>query len=604
MLSGSAEISRSSGLAEPAWVPPWNDVPSVCGRRWIWRKTDDRAALAIAQARELPEIVGRLLAQRGLRAHEAADFLAPTIRRFLPDPFVLLDMDAAAERLADAVVRQETIGVFGDYDVDGACAATLVSTALRGFGCRILTHIPDRILEGYGPNLPALDKLVAQGATLIVCVDCGTAAGDILEIIAARASIVVLDHHKADLVPRGIATVNPNRLDDDSGLRQLCAAGVVFLALVAVARNLRARGFFASLPEPDLLGLLDIVALATICDVVPLTGLNRALVTQGLRVMARRTRPGLAALLDVVGARGAPSTFTCGYALGPRINAGGRIGDATLGLRLLLAEDDVEAGLLAGRLHAINRERQTVEGAILDAAFEQAATQLARSHATIVLEGRWHPGVVGIVAARLKQRFNRPACVGALTDGLTRGSGRSVAGLDLGAAIIAARQAGMLLTGGGHAMAAGYSHMSCAKEALHEFLDERLAGALDRPLQPDLVIDGCLSVPGASLDLARHIGRLAPFGTGNEEPVFVLSRARIVRTDRVGSEGKVIRAFLQGENGSYRVKSILFRANEHPLASIIEQIGAAPLHIAGHLRVERWNDTESVCFAIEDAAMI
>jgi single-stranded-DNA-specific exonuclease len=514
-------------------------------------------------------------------------------------------MDAAADRLAHAVRTGEKVGIFGDYDVDGACAAALLATGLRALGCVVATHIPDRIREGYGPNLPALERLVAGGAGLVVCVDCGTAAGDVLDGLAGRASVVVLDHHKADLVPRGIvATVNPNRLDDDSGLRQLCAAGVVFLALVATLRRLRAQGWFAGRAEPDLMGLLDIVALATICDVVPLTGLNRALVSQGLRVMARRARPGLAALLDVAGTRVPPTAFTCGYALGPRINAGGRIGEASLGLRLLLAEDEAEATSLAAQLDAVNRERQTVEGAVLERAVEAASDQLARGHAVVVLEGLdWHPGIVGIVAGRLKARFNRPVCVGAQGAELTKGSGRSVAGLDLGAAVIAARQAGLLVTGGGHAMAAGYGHGAGRSAWLHEFLDERLEAARERPEREDLVVDGALTVAAATLDLAHQVARLAPFGPGNEEPCFVLTHARVVRADRLGAERRTLRVFLEGEAGSGRLKGILFRADDHPAAQALERTGAPPHHLAGHLRVERWNDSETVCFAIEDAAM-
>ncbi len=585
---------------------------SVSGRAWIWRNQPsdpeaDRHGLAIAQSFDLPEIIGRLLAARGIERDGVADFLAPTLRRVLPDPSSLRDMDAAAARLADAVTRRETIGVFGDYDVDGACATALAADVLGRLGCRVVTHIPDRLAEGYGPNRSALARLAAEGASLILCVDCGTAAAEVLA--AAAAEIIVLDHHKADIPPHGIvATVNPNRLDDRSGLGQLCAAGVVFLAMVATLRVLRERGrpdAVPSLAAPDLLGLLDIVALATICDVVPITGINRAFVAQGLRVMARRGRLGLAALLEVAAVRDAPSASTCGFALGPRINAGGRIGDAGLGVRLLLATDADEARRIALALDEVNRERQSVESAILERAISQAEAQLGRGHATIVLEGEgWHPGVVGILAGRLKQRFNRPACVGARADVLTRGSGRSVPGLDLGSAIIAARQAGLLLTGGGHAMAAGYGHAPGAAAALHAFLDERLSSAAVQPAQPHLRCEGTLAPAAATLDLARQIGRLAPFGNGNEEPVFVLTRARVVRADRIGQEGRTLRAILEGEGGIGRVKSILFRAGEdNPVARLLQMPGAPPLHLAGHLRADRWQGAETVCFAIEDAAI-
>jgi single-stranded-DNA-specific exonuclease len=576
---------------------------SLTGRHWRWRDANDRTGLAIAQAHALPEIVGRLLAARGLTAADAADHLAPTLRRFLPDPSILLDMDAGAARLADAVRAGETVGIFGDYDVDGACSAALLATGLRALGCRVLTHIPDRIAEGYGPGTQAIARMIEAGATLVVCVDCGTAAGDILAPLAARADILVLDHHKSENVPAGIVgTVNPNRPDDTSGLGQLCAAGIVFLTLVATLRALRRTRHFAHTPEPDLLGLLDVVALATICDVVPLTGLNRALVAQGLRVMARRRRPGLAALLDVAAIRTAPTAFSCGYAIGPRINAGGRIGDPGLGLALLLTEDAGEAAAIAATLDATNRERRTVEASILEPALDDAARQLAAGHPTIVLEGAWHPGIVGIVAGRLKQRFNRPVCVGARGADLTKGSGRSIPGIDLGSAIIAARQSGLLATGGGHAMAAGYGHAPGDAPRLHAFLDERLAAAGHAPAQPELVIDGTISVPGATVELARHVEALAPFGAGNEEPVFVLSGARIVRADRLGAEGNTLRCILQGEAGQGRLKSILFRANDSALAAHLSQPGGPPLNLAGQLRAERWNDTETATFAIEDAS--
>ena len=459
--------------------------------------------------------------------------------------------------------------------------------------------------EGYGPNGPALAGLVGRGATLLVCVDCGTAAGDVLEGVEG-AEIVVLDHHKSDLPPRGIVgTVNPNRLDDGSGLGLLCAAGVAFLALVATQRVLRRRGVFLGGAEPDLLGLLDIVALATVCDVVPLVGLNRALVTQGLRVLARRTRPGLAALLDVAGARSAPSAFTCGYALGPRINAGGRIGDPGLGLRLLLTDDEAEARAIAADLDRVNRDRQEVETAMFDRAAGEAEAQLGRGHAAVLIEdAAWHPGVVGIVAGRLARRFNRPVCVGARSAELTKGSGRSIAGLDLGAAVIAARAAGLLLTGGGHAMAAGYGHAPGGRDALHAFLDDRLAASLGEPEQPDLVVDGTVSVAGATIELARQVERLAPFGQGNPEPVFVLEGARAVRADRFGAEGNVLRTILVGEGGGGRIKAVLFRAVDHVLAPVLGRTDGPPLRIAGHLRLDRYNGNETVCFAVEDAALL
>jgi single-stranded-DNA-specific exonuclease len=579
---------------------------SLSGRRWTWRTGEDRVAFGIAQRLELPEIVGRLLAARGVSIEAAADFLEPTLRVLLPDPSLLTDMDVAADRLARAVLRRETVAVFGDYDVDGACSAALMVSFLRGLGCTVLHHVPDRMREGYGPNIQALTGLVARGAGLIVCVDCGTAAAAVLAELAGKADVIVLDHHKAEGPPPPVlATVNPNRMDCRSGLTGLCAAGVAFMTAIATVRALRRQRFFTNRREPDLIGLLDLVALATVCDVMPLTGVNRALVCQGLKVMSRRTRPGIVALLDVAQARQALTASTCGFALGPRINAGGRISEADLGLRLLLSEERVEALALAETLDAVNRQRQDVETGILDAAMYAAEAQVAAGQAVVVVAGEaWHPGVVGIVAGRIKERFNRPACVAGMAGGVGKGSGRSVPGLDLGAAVIAARQAGILETGGGHAMAAGFSVRAERVADFQAFLNERLAAALTLPGAADLVVEAGLTVPGATTDLAKHLDRLAPFGAGNEEPVLVLHRARVVRADRVGREANTVRAFVEGEGGGPRLKSMLFRAREGALAdALLARAQAVPLNLAGHLRAEEWNGSVTACFVIVDAAV-
>ncbi|MDR3524992.1 MAG: single-stranded-DNA-specific exonuclease RecJ [Acetobacteraceae bacterium] len=578
---------------------------SLSGRRWIWRTGEDRVALGIAQRLGLPEIVGRLLAARQVGIEDAADFLDPTLRALLPDPSALTDMDAAAERLAHAVRHHETVGVFGDYDVDGAASSALMIGLLRGLGCPVVYHVPDRLTEGYGPNGPALRALVGQGARLIVCVDCGTAAADALAVVHNQADVIVLDHHKIEGAPPPIrATVNPNRLDDSSGLGTLCAAAVAFLTAVALIRTLRRQGFFQTRREPDMLALLDLVALATVCDVMPLTGLNRALVTQGLKVMARRARPGIAALLDVAQAKDRPTAFTCGFALGPRINAAGRISEADLGVRLLLCEDPIEARSLAATLDAVNRQRQEVELSMLELAMAEAQRQSEAGHPALLVAGAdWHPGVVGIVAGRIKERFNRPACVAALADGIAKGSGRSVGGIDLGGAVIAARQHGLLLTGGGHAMAAGFSLRADRLGDFHAFLDERLAAAAALPAAADLAVEATLSVPGATTELARQLQHLAPFGNGNEEPVFVLPRARVVRAERIGKEGNTIRAFVEGEGGGPRLKALLFRAREGALSDALLSRDGLPLNLAGHLRAEEWNGQTTPGFFLSDAAL-
>lgn len=577
---------------------------SLSGRRWLWRPADSRVGLAVAQRLGVPEIVGRLLAARGVGIDEAAGFLDPTLRALLPDPSVLKDMDAAAARLADAIQRCETVGVFGDYDVDGACSGALVVSLLRSFGCEVVAHVPDRLTEGYGPNLPALRNLAARSATLIVCVDCGTAAADVLHALERSIDVIVLDHHKSDSVPSSIvATVNPNRLDCRSGQTMLCATGVAFLTAVATVRALRRAGYFAARPEPDLIALLDLVALATVCDVMPLTGLNRALVTQGLKVMGRRERPGISALLEAAQVRDRPTASTLGFALGPRINAAGRISEADLGMRLLLTEDPVEARSLAATLDAVNRQRQQVETGVLETAMEDAKLQLEAGHAVVLVASEaWHAGVVGIVAGRIKERFNRPACVAAVSDRVAKGSGRSVPGLDLGSAVIAARQSGLLTTGGGHPMAAGFTVPESRLAEFHAYLDSYLADARLLPGAADVSIDGSLSIPACTQELAVQVGRLAPFGPGNAEPVFALARAQVVRADRVGKDNATIRAFIEGEGGGTRVKAMAFRAKEGPLADALLARNPGPLHLVGHLRAEEWNGSLNTSFIITDVA--
>ncbi|GAB30545.1 single-stranded-DNA-specific exonuclease RecJ [Acetobacter pasteurianus subsp. pasteurianus LMG 1262 = NBRC 106471] len=583
---------------------------SLIGRRWAWRAGAEDPALmrlgaALAQQLGIPEIVGRLLAMRQITPDQAPHFLEPKLRALMPDPSSLTDMDKAAERMAKAVQNREVIGIFGDYDVDGACASAILASFFEQLGCTVHTHIPDRMTEGYGPNVAALDNLVAQGASILICVDCGTASADILSQVTDKADVIVLDHHKSeDALPPILATVNPNRPDCSSGLHHICAAALAFLAAVATTRDLRRADWFtADQPPPDLMRQLDLVALATVCDVMPLHGLNRAFVTQGLKIMARRQRTGLNALMEIAGVTKAPDAFSCGFALGPRINAGGRIAEAALGLRLLRCPDSFEARQMAERLDAVNRRRQGVEADILDRAMQQAEAQKEAGHAVILLAGKdWHPGVVGIVAGRIKERFNRPALVGAeQEDGTIKGSGRSVPGLDLGTVIIAARQAGMLKTGGGHAMAAGFSLTADKLEDFHTFLDTRLAQAATLPEKVPLTVDAVVSISGATAELAQDMGALAPFGAGNPEPLLAIPRVTVIRADRIGRDGNTLRLLLKGENNG-RLKALLFRAHENPLAAKLEDTTRPALHLAGYLRAESWNGRTDATFFIQDAA--
>lgn len=579
---------------------------SFTGRRWKARAVDERLALAHAQSFGVPEIVGRLLSARGIALEEADRFLNPTLRALLPDPSVLKDMDVAADRIARAIRAGERVAVFGDYDVDGATSTALLARFFRAVGSDLRVYIPDRIQEGYGPNLPALLRLKEEGIRLVLTVDCGVTAFEPVEkACEAGLELIVVDHHKAEpRLPRCVAVVNPNRLDEPAGgpLSNLAAVGVSFLLIVAVNRTLRQSGWYQSRPEPDLLRWLDIVALGTVCDVVPLTGLNRALVAQGLKIMARRTTPGINALADVAGVNDRMEAYHAGYILGPRVNAGGRVGQADLGSRILCTDDPTEAMDIARRLNDHNGERRAIEAACLEEALAQVEAQVNACPELVLAHAEgWHPGVIGIVAARLKERFGRPACVVAIDGGIGKASGRSVRGVDLGAAIIAARQAGLLINGGGHAMAAGFTVARERLDELRGFLRDRISAQLQDqgPLVPTLNLDGALSVRGANPMLMEHLERLGPFGTGNAEPRFAITDARIVRADVVGNAH--VRCILTGADGA-KLKSIAFRALDGELGRALLQSGGMPLHVAGTLRPDRWNGAEGVQLFIDDAA--
>ncbi|MBO0736097.1 MAG: single-stranded-DNA-specific exonuclease RecJ, partial [Alphaproteobacteria bacterium] len=531
-------------------------------------------------------------------------FLAPRLRDQLPDPSHLRDMETAAERLVRAVRRAETIGIFGDYDVDGATAAALLARFFAAIGTPTRIYIPDRLREGYGPNAPALLRLRDEGVPVVVTVDCGTAAHlPLAEAAAAGLDVIVVDHHVAEpQLPRAAAIVNPNRLDEKSPHRGLAAVGVAFLLAVAVNRQLRRGGWYGgSRIEPDLLQWLDLVALGTVCDVVPLDGLNRALVAQGIKVARRNANTGLAALAAAAGLEEPVDAYHLGFVLGPRVNAGGRVGAADLGARLLATDDPVLAAEFAGRLDGYNRERREIEARTLGAA--TAIVEAAPQSPVLVFAAgeHWHPGVIGIVAARLKERYERPACVVALADGIGKGSGRSIAGLPLGPAVIAARQAGLLVSGGGHAMAAGFTVPAAKLDALREFLVERLGDGLDREyLVPELAVDGVLCTAAAQAELIDHIARLAPFGAANPEPRFVFPSVRVAYVEPVGSGH--LRCTLGDTLESAYLRAIAFRAAGTPLGRLLAGTHGAAVHVAGHLRRDRWRGGDAVQLAIDDAA--
>ncbi|MSP84117.1 MAG: single-stranded-DNA-specific exonuclease RecJ [Alphaproteobacteria bacterium] len=573
---------------------------SLTGRHWTSRPADDRQAIAIAQRLGVPEIVGRVLAARDVTCDGAEAFLKPSLRRDMPDPGRLKDMDKAVARTVAAILRGDLIALFGDYDVDGATSVALLDRFLRAVGGRVTTYVPDRIKEGYGPNTPALARLHAQGATVAITMDCGISAHE--PLAAARdlgLDVIVIDHHLpgADLPPAA-AVIDPNRLDEPVGLGQLAAVGVTFLFAVAVNRALRDAGRYRDRPEPDLREWLDLVALGTVCDAVPLTGLNRALVTQGLRTMGRRGNVGLAALADVAHLDAKPGAYHLGFILGPRINAGGRVGEPDLGVRLLTTDDPIEARGLAERLDGYNAERRTIEAAVLVSA-EAAARARGGAIAFAAGEG-WHPGVVGIVASRLVERMRRPAFVVGIADGVGRGSGRSIPGVDIGAAVIAARQAGLLVNGGGHPMAAGITVDQGRLEGVAAFLEQRLGPAATAAGgTPTLMLDGALAVGAVTGELMNLVEQAGPFGTGNAEPRFAVRDCHIGRADVVG--GQHVRCFVTGIDGS-RLKAIAFRAVDTPLGRALLTRGGPPLHLAGTVRSNPWQGETSVQLVIDDVA--
>lgn len=579
---------------------------SATGVSWEHRLSErqDMTALAIAQGHGVPDIVARVLAGRGVTADQAERFLDPTIRNLLPDPASLTDMGKAATRIAEAVMAKEKVAIFGDYDVDGAASSALLKRFLTHFSVPSEIYIPDRIFEGYGPNPEAMRELVSRGATLIVTVDCGTnSAVSIDAAKAAGADVVVLDHHQVGgPLPEATAVVNPNREDDLSGQGHLCAAGVVFLTLVQTARVLRSR-----LPDaapPDLLSLLDLAALATVCDVVPLIGVNRAFVVKGLQMARQQKNEGLAALARVSRIGEPISTFHLAYLIGPRINAGGRIGDAALGSRLLATDDPVEARTIAETLDRLNQERQQMELEMLAAARAEADAELAGGNGPAIIvtaSTNWHPGIVGLIASRLKDHARRPAFAIAFNaNGIGTGSGRSVSGFDLGRLVRAAADAGLIVKGGGHGMAAGITVERAKLGELRAFFEERAAAEVFR-LQDEesLAVDGALAAEGATIALLDALEKAGPFGAGHVAPVFALPRHRLADARAVGTNH--IRADLQSESGG-RIQGIAFRSVDTALGEFLFKNRGNTIHVAGSLSGNYWNGNRTVQFRITDAA--
>ncbi|MDX2142619.1 MAG: single-stranded-DNA-specific exonuclease RecJ [Rhodospirillaceae bacterium] len=580
----------------------WTDAISLGGRRWRLYPVNDGDVRALTIATNVPDIVARVLAARGVSPEDAPSFLHPTLRALMPDPSALAGMDEAVARIVQAVNAAEPIAVFGDYDVDGATSSALLKRFFRAIGIDLIVYIPDRMKEGYGPNAEAMKHLAGRGAKVVITVDCGITAFTPLQAARdAGLDVVVVDHHKAEpTLPVAAAVVNPNRLDDTSRQGHLAAVGVAFLLVVALNRALRTSGWYTAkgVAEPDLKQWLDIVALGTVADVVPLKGLNRAFVHSGLAILGKGGNRGLTALAKVARIDTAPSAYHLGFIYGPRVNAGGRVGQADLGIRLLSTDDGDEASALAIRLDDYNRARQEIEAAVLAEAIEQIESKTQDDPVLFAVGDKWHPGVIGIVASRLKDRYDRPTIVIALDGGMAKGSGRSIKGVDLGRSVLAAREAGLLINGGGHPMAAGLTVDAGKIDALRSFLNqnvrEQTASGLDAA---PLWLDGLLSIDGISDDLVNTLSDLEPFGSGNDEPRFAVLDAQVAKADIVGSGH--VRCFLAGRGGG-RLKAIAFRSADSQLGVALLNAQGRLMHLSGTIRRETWQGRTNVQLVIDD----
>lgn len=573
---------------------------SALGKKWYEKTADNRTSLALSQLFNLSPFVGKLLVTRRLTPETAADYLNPTIKQLMPDPSHLKDLDKGVTRVIRAIELHEKIAVFGDYDVDGATASALFKRYFQDIGLDLTVYIPQRIEEGYGPNIPALTRLKEDGHTVVIMVDCGTTAFEAVDHAKAIGlEVIIIDHHMSTpLLPDVAALINPNRIDETSPLTTLCAAGLSFVFLVALHRALRLTEWFKNnTKEPDLRQYLDLVALGTVCDVMPLTQLNRAFVTQGLKILQRRSNLGLKALADIAGLEESPSAYHLGFILGPRINAGGRVGKANFGSRLLSSRDPIETQHLARELDQLNKERQEIELAVLEQATDQILQKrLDQNPLILVGEKGWHIGVIGIVAGRLKERFQKPVCVVGFEAAIGKGSGRSVSGVNLGSAMHLACQKGLLVHGGGHAMAAGFTVMRDQFAAFKEFLCTHLAADVAN-IEPRLDLDAVLSPAAATVDFLNELSLLEPYGNGNPTPRFALHKVRLTGVERVGANH--LRAFAYGEDGT-RLKVMAFRSFETELGEQMRRLQGRLLALAGTLKLDKWNGRQEVTFILED----
>ena len=574
----------------------------------IWRAVpcDERQAEAIAQKYNLSSVVATIIAERGIPLDSVPSFLEPKLQTLMPDPSVMNDVNKAAAKLAQAIIDNKKIGIIGDYDVDGATASSVLRLFLESVGIETVVHIPERD-EGYGPSQLAFEKFSALGIDLVVTVDCGTAAFDILTDATAKGfAVIVLDHHEAEVkLPDVYAVVNPKRLDEENDypyLKYMAAVGVVFMTVVAINRELRKLGFYQTHTEPQLLQWLDLVALGTVCDVVPLIGLNRAFVKQGLKIMSQRGNIGIKALMDISGVAESPSAFHLGYVLGPRINAGGRVGDAFLGNQLLCSHSETEAASIASKLNEFNTQRKDIENYVLTEAIEMIEKAPSDYPIAFVAGKNWHQGVVGIVAGKLKERYNLPSFVMSIEEDEVKGSARSIPLVDLGALIISAKEKGILTKGGGHTMAAGYSLNEDKIEEFRKFVGEYVKTKLgNETITPVLEYDAAISLSGATFDLAESLSLLEPFGAGNSEPKLVIKNVRFKKAGIIGSGH--VRCFLSSDFGD-SLKAIAFRAADNELGTVMLNAHNEVFDVLGTLRRDTWMGKSNVQFIIEDAKRV
>lgn len=585
-------------------------VQSLLKQAWVWRPHDARLAEALTQRHLLPPLLAQILVGRGVGLDEAPHFMHPKLRDWLPDPFHFKDMDKAIARLVQAVQQKQHVALFGDYDVDGATSTALMARYLRQVGLTPTLYIPDRVAEGYGPNAAAFDKLQAQGHDLVVCLDCGTSAFEPLAHASSHGlDVVVLDHHLGESeLPQAVAVVNPNRLDETTPHRYLCAVGVAFMTLVALQKALRAADFFSThnITEPDLFQNLDLVALGTVCDVVPLQGLNRAFVQQGLSVMAKRQNAGLRTLCDNAGLQSPPTAYHLGFVLGPRLNAGGRVEESMLAVNLLACDDNAQAQTMADTMERLNKQRQADEQIALAEAIAQVENNPER-HKTLIMvaDAAWHPGLMGLLASRLKEKFQRPACsLSLLPNGLGKASARSVTGLDFGTLVHAAKADGWLETGGGHAMAAGFSVAATKINDLHDYWEKLIEQKMaDKPIANSLELDATLTIAAINAELAQNLSLLEPHGSANPAPKLLLRQVRIAKIDWL-KEGQHARIIATDPFGQHSAPIMLFRASHSQLGPHLQQAQRTDLwDMVVTVKLNVWQGRTQTQVVLEDMAL-